>query len=124
MSIEEELARIEALADAATPGEWTVVSDLPMYAVASSDKHRVVRTPNQNGYRYVRPGETVDTGIAAKSDAAFIADARTSVPRLVAAIRAVLAVDHWCEGGNGVSEGYEACCFDDVRNAVAEAMEK
>lgn len=49
-------------------------------------------------------------------------DGTPEVPKLIAALRAVLAVDHWCEGGNGVGDPYEACSFDAVRNALVVAL--
>lgn len=98
MSIEEELARIEALADAATPGPWE--------AIERHEEDRYVWQIDGDGYWSIcQPENSRDVG--------FIADARTSVPRLLKALRAVLAVDF-------VHSDEHAT----VRNAVAEAMEK
>ncbi len=65
---DEELNEIEARANAATPAEW--------HAVTNDELHRIFAYD-----RFIDLG-----GIVRSEDAAFIARARTDVPRLVAEI--------------------------------------
>ena len=77
MTAADRLAQIEARADAATDGPWTWAShrtvDGDEWAVF--DPHDWALASNRDGWT---------------PDAEFIAHARTDVPRLVAALRAVL----------------------------------
>ena len=71
---EAELARLSALADAATPGPWSVRETDPM----------VVRRDYGNTASVAHPEEIVNARIP---DAAFIAASREAVPTLVAEVR-------------------------------------
>lgn len=72
---EEELARLEALAAAATPGPWTERLD-----ETRPDWRRVYGEGRD--IAYMPPWATT-----VEPDAAFIAAARTAVPKLVAEVR-------------------------------------
>lgn len=79
------LDEIEARADAATPGPWITTHgerSIHRAAYARRDLAAVHTTDETWIAHYVDP-----------ADAAFIAAARSDVPRLVAALRAGLAVD-------------------------------
>jgi len=131
----ERIAEIRARLEAATPGPWLEVSDLPMYAIAGPGRYRVVATPNQNSHRYARPGETIDTGIGNAMDAAFIAAAPTDVAdllaeveRLTAQIARVEAVckqrepEEWDTSGEPYLHGFEKGLYAviaDIRRALA-----
>jgi len=77
-----DLADLEALCAAATPGPWIATSDWSNYAVWSEPvKRDVVQSPsrvkvNNRWNEWTR-----------ENDAAFIATARTVLPRLIAALR-------------------------------------
>jgi len=73
------LARVEAAAEAATPGPWTYT------AVMHSQAEGV-------GIPYVESQTGWPAMCQRSPDAAFIAAARTDVPALTAALRAVLAL--------------------------------
>lgn len=97
----DRLDQIEARAEAATPGPWeadvTEVSQhwsrpKPWVTVVSSEVACMA-------YCYGGSGR----GIERETDAEFIAAARTDVPTLVAALRAVL--DLHCDAGP--SQGYD-----------------
>ncbi|WP_139343223.1 hypothetical protein [Fictibacillus arsenicus] len=75
----EILARIRAQADAATEGPWT--------AEYSGEQGNCVLPP---GYQSTREAVAVTRLLSAQADAEFIAASRTTVPRLVDALRAVL----------------------------------
>ena len=76
---EEELARIEALANAATPGPWETYG---------SDRY---------GWRVDGPPDT-DEGRISEENARFIAAARDAVPALVAEVRRLRNEIHFCSG--------------------------
>jgi hypothetical protein len=78
-SVSALLDEIQARADAATPGPWIAVPD------AETDR-AWVSTP----YDADLDDVSVVTDFTSTSDAAFIADARETVPALGAALRAVL----------------------------------
>lgn len=81
----KELDRIESLADEASEGPWYV-----------DDEEHTVRAKYYNGeIIYDRSCEDHYNWFETfRADAAFISEMRTSVPRLVAALRAVLALRH------------------------------
>jgi predicted RNase H-like nuclease (RuvC/YqgF family) len=74
---EEELDRLQALADAATPGEWQAST-----VIAGMITH------DQHGWIAHCPrGSCKETEQMARQDAAFIAAARAALPRLIAEVR-------------------------------------
>lgn len=77
----KRLDEIEARANAATEGPWT--------AEYSGEQGNCVLPP---GYRSTREAVAVTRLLRARADAEFIAQARTDVPALVAALRAVVAI--------------------------------
>lgn len=122
MSAREVLDEIQARVTAATPGPWEV-SDAnegmheygPMWMVTNDEFH------NPSGGED-EPWLAVEMRVGDEQDAAFIAHARTDVPRLVAALRAVLD-NHWCiEGGDEC--GYDGRIWPcpDYR-AITEALD-
>lgn len=82
MTIDEtELARLEALAQAATPGPWAPT------AVCDDDDHWYACSPE---HAFAEDDPACDSGKrhpGALADAAFIAAARDAVPALVAEVR-------------------------------------
>lgn len=122
----DRLDEIEARADAATPGPWeadvTEVSQHwsrpePWATVVSSEVHCMA-------YCYGGSGR----GIERETDAEFIAHARTDVPALVAALRAVLSPDldladppYAWETMDGWADGYETA-LGNARAAIAAAL--
>lgn len=87
MSVETELQRIKALASAASDGPWAVIPARPggsHLGVASAGSAYPDVARAEEGYDGYGNGTR-------RPDAAFIADARTTVPRLVAALEAGLA---------------------------------
>lgn len=89
MSAEERLAEIAGRADAATPGVWKLWG---MSVMADQDGTSNVDTAVDVARTLYRD----DAGKPRTWDAEFIAHARQDVPRLVAALRAVLDVaDEW-----------------------------
>lgn len=95
MTALEELARIKGLADGATKGPWW-------------------RGSLQGADVYSGDGNADDCLVASDfrtpADASFIADVRTTVPRLVAALEAVLALhvpNPMCVHSDGT-----VCCRD------------
>lgn len=80
---EEELAELENLSAAATPGPWTYArptAGRPHFVVADVVSHFIYPATDE-----------ITHGTRAVDDAAFIAAARTAVPALVAEVRALRA---------------------------------
>lgn len=83
------LAAVQQRADAATDGPWKAYDSneetdyLPLWSVANDAFHN---PPADEGAPWV----AVDVQVGHRADAEFIAAARTDVPRLVAALTAVL----------------------------------
>lgn len=98
-NITEFLAEQKRLAEAASPGPWQAVSARYGYDVSETWAVEPVG-PSVHNVCHVTIGE---------ADAAFIAAARTTAPRMIAALEAVLAVlsseeewlDHLMETGEG-----------------------
>ncbi len=74
---DEELDRLQALADAATPGEWQ----------ASSVIAGMVTEEHSGWIAHCPRGSYKETEQLAVQDAAFIAAARAAVPALIAEVR-------------------------------------
>lgn len=98
------LDEIQARADAATDGPWAAIeralgdvyiAELGMYGVAWDE-----------------PAEWHDSDEASLADAEFIAHARTDVPRLVAALRAVEALHTTDPDDPGFASTCLECCED------------
>ena len=105
----EYLDAVQARIDAATEGPWSwashITADGDEWAVFDAEDHALAS--NHDGW---------------SPDAEFIAQARTDLPRLLAAVRAVEAVqgaeptnDQWNMGYNDALE--------DVHRALTEALE-
>lgn len=90
----EVLAEIQAVADAATPGPWLVsnvnegMREFGAFWEVANDAYYNPSADEDVPWLAVH----LDTGI--EQDARFIAAARTDVPRLVAALTAVLDMHH------------------------------
>ena len=89
MSAADRLDQIEARANAATEGPWTPDEYTEVDPDGFYELSRVI-APDLDGDDWCAIG-VVHTGIL-RPDADFIAAARTDVPALVAALRAVLEV--------------------------------
>lgn len=120
----DELARIRALAEGATEGPWYWRNTGDPYLMGKWSQ--VVMAFERMGMQGAQPsfrdehGFLVPAGrvnLNAIPDAAFIADARTTVPRLVAALEAVLALAH--EWHARFSDCDEA---DEIRAAITTAL--
>ena len=89
MTAADRLNEIEARANAATEGPWIV---------ASCENERTVETKHQRWHV---------ASCTSPDNATFIAHARTDVPALVAALRAVLTLaDGWQEHAEKVTNVY------------------
>lgn len=98
MSAAEELAAIRARAEAATPGPWTLY-----------DQDAGTELAGRFG-RIAIPDSM--HSVAWPANAKFIAHARTDVPRLLAAVDAVLAL---CDEADSRGRGVDP---DELRDAV------
>ena len=87
MSATDRLAQIEARANAATEGPWESDEYTEIDPDGFYELSRVIAPDPDDGEDYAIG--VVHVGIL-RNDAAFIAHARTDVPALVAALRAVL----------------------------------
>ncbi len=88
------LDEIQARVTAATPGPWEVTDANegmheygPMWMVTNDEFHNPSGADDE-------PWLAVEMHVGDKEDAEFIASARTDVPRLVSALRAVLDEHH------------------------------
>ena len=122
MNAADRLNEIEARANAATEGPWapdeyTEVDPDGFYELA-----RVI-APDPDGDDWCAIG-VVHTGIL-RPDAEFIAHARTDVPALVAALRAVLELaDRWATQSTDYDEDTEQQIDDGkaIVRAIEEAL--
>lgn len=101
-----------AIVEAATPGEWQVVTDLPAYAVKSAGRASIVQTPNQNAWNRYGPANEWD-GVNGRANAAFIATfdpptVRSLIERAVAAEQRVKALEEALEPSAGTKAAYIA----------------
>ena len=137
MSAADRLDQIEARANAATEGPWTPDEYTEVDPDGFHELSRVI-APDPDGDDWCAIG-VVHTGIL-RPDADFIAAARTDVPALVAALRAVhqIAFDPDTESAlevgqirngpyiEGVSKdealSYARDALRDVRDAIEEAL--
>lgn len=132
--LETLLSRAEALDKAATPGPWTVVTDLPMYAIASSERGRVVNTANQNNDGTYGSSRH-DAGFGYLPDAKFAAEARTLLPQMARMLRKAMALpERWSADAWFIERSIQKCdapemltdteaialddCADDLRSAL------
>ena len=104
--VRELLAGIEKRADAATPGPWDVSNANegmyeygPFWMITNDEFH------NPSGDEDA-PWLAVEIHTGDKGDAEFIAHARTAVPALVAALRAVLDMHR---PDYGIPTGCDTC---------------
>jgi hypothetical protein len=114
MTAADRLAELGALADAATPGPWVVQDGDEVHAPHLLDQEEA---------------SDVATIFDADADAAFIAAARSAVPALIAALKAVLRE---LPGGTGdpytsgeYDSGWDAGRFDlavKIRAAIESAL--
>ena len=123
MTAADRLAQIKARADAATEGPW-----------AYGGKNRIT-TPVIDVDEADWGGEGLsgyaihaqqDTGAWRYADAAFMAHARTDVPALVAALRAVLDLaDYWATQSTDYDEDTEQQIDDGkaIVRAIEEALD-
>lgn len=100
------LDEIEARANAATDGPWFV------HGLTASGNYRV----SDRG-RWGAGDEYEVADDLVEEDAEFIANARTDVPALIAALRAVLALDGPMSGENSGAEYMAA-----VHGVIASAL--
>ena len=115
MSAADRLNEIEARANAATEGPWTPDEYTEVDPDGFYELARVI-APDPDGDDWCAIG-VVHTGIL-RPDAEFIAHARTDVPALVAALRAVLdlhreTVEWVTPGGDAYYSGCAQQCTDD-----------
>jgi len=123
------LNEAQARADAATPGPWGVLWDerivtdwegradsfgsLPSGGYTLG--HHVADVGDEDGER----SDNEDGDAEPHLDAAFIAHARTDLPKALAALRAVLDL---CDSAADREEADDPISVDDVRAAVAGAL--
>ena len=122
MTAADRLNEIEARANAATEGPWTPDEYTEVDPDGFYELARVI-APDPDGDDWCAIG-VVHTGIL-RPDAEFIAHARTDVPALVAALRAVLDLhresrndaDHTppCEHCHGEPGVHECGCWADEK---------
>lgn len=84
---DDDLARIEALCEAATPGPWTVDKKEDTEPNGWTHRWHWIREVAYDGPSY---NYNID-GFARREDADFIAESRTAVPALVAEVRRLRA---------------------------------
>ena len=85
--IRDFIAASRARCEAATKGPWTHIEDAPMF-VGSTE---MVQTPNSN----INVGRVYSQNLQPRHDAAFIAHARTDLPRALEALeRAMAFINH------------------------------
>ena len=106
MTALDRLAEIEALANAATEGPWT----------ASGPFIGAVNAPEEDDPIFAEVNGEDDE--RAELDAEFIAHARTDVPALVAALRAVLAE---ADALDVLAKQSEGLSFDPTQSGMATA---
>ncbi len=100
------LERLSAIEQAATPGPWEILDEDEIWSQA-------------------KPGHVAET-MCNPADAAFIAEARTAMPLLVAAVRAALEkADEWAAGSfrHDVSTTVTASCARQLREALSSALQ-
>ena len=122
MSAADRLDQIEARANAATEGPWTPDEYTEVDPDGFYELSRVI-APDPDGDDRCAIG-VVHTGIL-RPDADFIALARTDVPALVAALRAVLDLaDRWAAQSTDYDEDTEQQIDDGkaIVRAIEEAL--
>ena len=118
MSAADRLNEIEARANAATEGPWTPDEYTEVDPDGFYELARVI-APDPDGDDWCAIG-VVHTGIL-RPDADFIAHARTDVPALVAALRAVLTLADHVEELYPRAVGY-SLAIRDFRRAIEGAL--
>ena len=122
MNAADRLNEIEARANAATEGPWTPDEYTEVDPDGFYELSRVI-APDPDGDDRCAIG-VVHTGIL-RPDADFIAHARTDVPALVAALRAVLDLaDRWATQSTDYDEDTEQQIDDGkaIVRAIEEAL--
>lgn len=114
MTIKEFLAEQERLAEAATPGPWETDDNQPF----SRDLQGIFATDER---RYVLKVE-FDEQPENPSDAEFIAAARSSVPRMLMALKAVMRVADMWEKAAAVHGPDDTVFLIDSYNAHIETI--
>ena len=111
------LDAMQARCDAATAGSWrAALFDGVAYEDGSSSHRAGVYPGRESG----PPPVFVTNGVD-RRDAAFITAARTDLPRLVAALRAVLSIEY-TDGDDHWDAGFDFA-LDEVRHAITTALE-
>lgn len=87
---EEQLAKLERLANAATPGPWETNEDWT-HEIHASGRGILIGNVPRGPEPYGRAG-----------DAAFIAASRSAVPALVAEVRRLRELLDWIDRGGGL----------------------
>ncbi|MDE2096529.1 MAG: hypothetical protein KGL39_04725 [Patescibacteria group bacterium] len=86
-----ELGAIEARANAATPGPWTVYAKRPTFKDTVFYKDKTVCAPMSDGTLMAVANCNFMTPAYAENNAAFIAAAKQDIPRLLTIARTALA---------------------------------
>ena len=122
MSAADRLDQIEARANAATKGPWESDEYTEIDPDGFYELSRVIAPDPDDGEDYAIG--VVHVGIL-RPDATFIAHARTDVPALVAALRAVLDLaDRWAAQSTDYDEDTEQQIDDGkaIVRAIEEAL--
>ena len=97
----KRLDEIEARTNAATPGPWEA---------GCNDRHMHYATTENEEFCNTYGPELYDSqGFFSEDDTEFIAHARTDVPALVAALRAVIGLHRIIRVGGAGGVTYEVC---------------
>lgn len=129
MNAKEFLDAVDARAAAATDGPWECTEAYNGDPSNGPTHHEIRGTVGRDDE--VITVATTDLDRIGGGDAAFIASTRTDVPRMSAALRAVLAATCASDDGSeyehehDATEGYPECpaCFAaDVRAAINKAL--
>lgn len=119
----EEIAEIERLANAATPGPWESPTDGHAVIVEGS-RGKVGYPPSEGTIASLNDGEYIENH-SATQDAAFIAASRAAVPALCAALREAWKANDSVRNEAGFQEQWrhQADVERDAAIARAEAAE-
>lgn len=116
MTAADRLNEIEARANAATEGPWSIVSEDGMILA-------LVLTDEDDGLFYGDSGYDAPITTETGEDAEFIAHARTDMPDLVGALRAVLDLHRPGEPYCPTNTAHDLCpcavteCLEEALNA-------
>ncbi|MBV6758398.1 hypothetical protein [Rhodococcus opacus] len=112
-----DLDAAQALADAATPGPWESDGDYDRAEVCQTVEPFVTIVGTETEGRAYMSYERL---VLSAADSAFIAQARTLVPALIAELRETRAERDGYKARGRVYEGKVQTLRDDIRAALAE----